>query len=375
MNQAVDSAACRSPDAATRASGVRRRVVQSCLARLLRAIDAKLCRPGALPAHGIHRILVCRPNHRLGNTVLISPLLCEIEVLYPGAEVDIVGSGGAAHVLFSTRFQVRRVMSFPRRIARHLWTSFSLVRELRRDTYDLAIDACVGSTSARLLLGAARARYKVGFAATAAGNGALRAYDEGRPHHLAKRGVFLLRTAYAGPTGSGWPALVVGLSDAELQRGRCALESILGNAARRPVLGIFANATGAKRHAQAWWIAFVAALRTQRPDLVIVDVLAEHGRSQLPGANASFYSRDLRKLASVLAGMQGFVSADCGVMHLAAAVGVPTLGLFALSNSAKYAPYGAANKAIDTGGMDGTQAARVASGWVQRAVASLQVSS
>ena len=31
------------------------------------------------------RIVVLRPNHRLGNTVLLTPLICELEARFPGA--------------------------------------------------------------------------------------------------------------------------------------------------------------------------------------------------------------------------------------------------------------------------------------------------
>jgi heptosyltransferase-3 len=34
----------------------------------------------------VARILVIRPNHRLGNQLLLTPLLQEIEKLYPAAK-------------------------------------------------------------------------------------------------------------------------------------------------------------------------------------------------------------------------------------------------------------------------------------------------
>lgn len=328
----------------------------------------RLCQPGELPVHGIHRVLVCRPNHRLGNMVLISPLLREIETLYPGAEIDIVSAGCAAQVLYGPRFQVRRIVNFPRRAVHHPLLAAQLVHELRGNTYDLAIDPCAGSGSGRLALRVCRARYKVGFP-TAESDGPWSA----GPEHLAQRSVFLLRTAYAGTTETEWPTLDVPLSPSDMQRGACALANILGRdgckAGAQPVIGIFGNATGSKRLPESWWEAFTTALRARRPDIRIVEVLAEHGRSQLPGVTASFYTRDLHKLASVLANMRGFVSADCGVMHLAAAVGTPTLGLFTQSNRSKYTPYGPGNEGVDVAaGDDGTHTAPCVAGWVDRAV-------
>jgi hypothetical protein len=43
--------------------------------RLFRSVENSLCTPSTLPARGIHRILIYRPNHRLGHAVLISPFI------------------------------------------------------------------------------------------------------------------------------------------------------------------------------------------------------------------------------------------------------------------------------------------------------------
>lgn len=334
-----------------RARNMGRRLVGFCLRQILDRIDAGLCPPGQLPAHGIHRVLILRPNHRLGNAVLISPLLDEIEARYPGAEIDMVSAGCAARDLFSSRFQVRRIICLPRRIVRHLLASVLCLRSMRATRYDLVIDPCVASHSGHLLLGVAKARYKVGFASSDTFD-ALREDQPDVPDHLAKRGVYALRKALADDTCPPWPVLDVRLTSNELKQGQAALDRILARSEdttgrRHPVLGVFANATGNKRLSEAWWGALIAQLEEVRPDVRIVNILAAHGQSQLPNAQASFYTSDLRKLGAVLANMQGFVSADCGVMHLAAAVGAPTLGLFARTNRSKYTPYGHRNDGLD----------------------------
>ncbi|MCC6171571.1 MAG: hypothetical protein IT481_06025 [Gammaproteobacteria bacterium] len=48
------------------------------------------------------RIAVIRPNHRLGNNLLLTPLLGAIEDCLPGAEVEVVTGGGAAAERCST---------------------------------------------------------------------------------------------------------------------------------------------------------------------------------------------------------------------------------------------------------------------------------
>nr|WP_239556935.1 glycosyltransferase family 9 protein [Dyella flava] len=58
--------------------------------------------------------------------------------------------------------------------------------------------------------------------------------------------------------------------------------------------------------------------------------------SRYPG----YYSSDLRKIASVLSGLAVYISADCGIMHLACASDVPTMGIFTVTNAGEWGPYG-----------------------------------
>lgn len=340
----------------------RRKLVAHSFGRLFRRVGGGLCEPGGLPTYGIHRVLVCRPNHRLGNTVLLSPLIEEIEALYPGAEIDIVGSDAAAS-LYASRFQVHTVFTLPRRIARHLIFTAKLLSELRSASYDLAIDACHGSQSGRLVLALVKARFKLGFPESTV-NPLSAWHDLAWPVHLAHRGVFLLRTAYAGATNPIYPPLDIGLSTQEKDQATAILARLCESASTtpRPIVGIFTNATGAKRYSEAWWIQFLRTFQELCPHVQVVDLVAAHGCSHLGERFVPFYTQNLRRLAAMIAGMQGFISADCGVMHLAAASGTPTLGLFCMTDPAKYAPYGGSDTAMVTRDLDpiaiGTAAAR-----------------
>ncbi|MBB6189292.1 glycosyltransferase family 9 protein [Rhodanobacter sp. MP7CTX1] len=345
----------------------RRRFIASCFGRLFGTVKRGLCEPGQLPTRGIHRVLICRPNHRLGNAILISPLLAEVEALYPGAEIDLVTGGNAAQNVFTNRFQIRQIFSLPQKIARHLFFTVGLLRQLRRNSYDLAIDACDGSQSGRLLLAMVKARYKLGLPdGLRSGESAWNHLPW--PEYFGHRGVFLLRMAYAGKIDRAYPSPNIRLSEQEQQQAGKALAAVLGESVQRsrtqPVVGIFANATGAKRYSAAWWVEFVIALQTLRPDVRIVDLVAEHGQTQLGGNFPSYYTRDLRRLASVIANMDAFISADCGVMHLAVAAGTPTLGLFSVTCAVKYGPCGQTHTAVGTNTLSAAEVARVAAEWL-----------
>lgn len=244
----------------------RRRLVAAAFQRRFRRAGSGLCGPGELPVHGIHRVLLCRPNHRLGNAVLLSPLIREIETLYPGAEIDILASD-AAVALFAHRFRVRKVFAVPGRAARHLLRTIGLLHEMRRSHYDLAIDTSLGSQSGRLALAWAKSRYKLGFPDP---HDARYAAWQGQvwPEHHAQRAVFLLRSAYAGTIADpAFPPLDVGLTAQERVEASQVLSALCCKPGTQlqPVLGIFTNATGAKRLDEAWWTAFVAAFRAEVP--------------------------------------------------------------------------------------------------------------
>src|SRR5690348_18413935 len=64
-------------------------------------------------------ILICRPNTRLGNTLLMTPLLEEIEATLPSARVEILTACPAAHEVFREFPSVRRVHQLPFRGVRH----------------------------------------------------------------------------------------------------------------------------------------------------------------------------------------------------------------------------------------------------------------
>ena len=63
----------------------------------------------------IKRILICRPNHRLGNLLLITPLLQEVIETFPSAKIDLFVKGGIAPSLFLNYSNIGRIIQLPRR--------------------------------------------------------------------------------------------------------------------------------------------------------------------------------------------------------------------------------------------------------------------
>jgi ADP-heptose:LPS heptosyltransferase len=316
-------------------------------------------KPGGLPLAGIQRVLVCRPNHRLGNTLLTTPLIAELERRYPGAEVDVLGAGAAASSVFGGYAGIMGdVHVLDRRAIRHPLATWRTLRALRSKRYDLVIDAASGSSSGRLVTAMVRARYRVRVCPIAGG----------APMHLAVRPVHALRLALGVTMDDAVPPLDLRLSDLERANGRATLDRVLkaGAPGDAPVLAIFPNATGAKRYGQGWWEAFLAELERAAGPFRIIELVAADGASRVDNRYPTYFTSDPRKLAALIDAAGLYVSADCGVMHLAAATTAQAIGLFATTDPSRYAPYGPRNTALWTADDGPAAVARRAAALIQR---------
>lgn len=316
-----------------------RRRAAAWLARLLIAPSRNLVGEGELPAAGIQRILVCRPNHRLGNTLLLTPLLIEIERRFPGAEVDVLSAGPAASAVFRGFDIVGDCTSLDRRAVRRPLATFRALRTLRSRRYDLVIDAAAGSSSGRAASSLAKARFQLRTDSMPL---------DGVGMHLAARPVHALRWALGVPPEAAVPPLDVRLSDTERRAGHDALARVLRGANDRglPVMAIFPNATGSKRLPAEWWGDFTNQLLNLYGDACIVELVSADGLSRLGGGRPTYYTSDPRKLAAFIEATGVYISTDCGVMHLAAATSAITIGIFGPTDPARYAPYGRGNTAV-----------------------------
>lgn len=326
---------------------LRRHVTHAVTRGLLRRPPTGSSAPSGVRSTDVRRVLVCRPNHRLGNLVLLTPLIRELQHRLPAAEVDIVLAGGNNAALFSTFRNVGHVYVLSRRLVHHPLQTLGIARQIRHARYDLIIDPCEGSQSSHWLVAYAHAPHVISVPDDASGANAAQ-----MPRHMAQRPVCLLRRAIAlraGPGAALYPPLDLNLTPDEQLRGQQILRTLVPAGAQLPnVIGVFADATGTKRYPEAWWDALLRSLRQRLADTVIVEIAPPDGRSRLSAQLPAFFSPNIREVAAVISQMTCFISADCGVMHLACASGVSTFGLFSVTDMPKYAPYGAHNAGIDT---------------------------
>lgn len=309
------------------------------------------CRP--LPRDAIRRILLCRPNHRLGNLLFLTPALAEIEVCFPNATVDILAQGQGVHALYSGFGNLGRVFELPRNGFHKPSHYLRAIHTVWRERYDLVVDPEFRSRSARFITNRCRTRYRLGFSGSGDATRLTHAFPPPGPAgHMARRAIYLLRRAVDeahATMDEPYPELDVRLSAAERAWGLRAVADTIGPqcAARGPVITLFANATGAKRFPSAWWQQLTGRLRELEPHAALLEILPPDSAARSHLNLPSYQSDDLRRVAAVLGSTTLFVSADCGVLHLACASGIPrVIGLFSVSDERLYGPVGNGRRSI-----------------------------
>ncbi|HTF16976.1 MAG TPA: glycosyltransferase family 9 protein [Chryseolinea sp.] len=297
---------------------------------------------GMIDRSRVKRVLISRPNHRLGNQLLLTPLIQELSNRFPGCTIDLFVKGHAGPIIFQNYVEVDRIMKLERKPFNHFLNYLRGWTQLQTSSYDLVINVVHNSSSGRIATQFARGRLKLFCEEDPA---LLALYPDAV--HMAKYPVYYLRKYLpVDDTHGAVPRVDLKLSAAELRAGATKLHEIVPGV--RKSISIFTYATGDKIYGTDWWEKFYVALQAAFPQHNIVEVLPVENVSQLNFKAPSFYSKDIREICGFIANTDVFIGADSGMMHLASASLTPTLGLFAITKSDVYAPYGGGSQAVNT---------------------------
>lgn len=259
-------------------------------------------------------------SSRIGDAVLSTGLLGHLLEQNPGAEVT-VAAGSLAAPLFQHVPGLTRLIAVEKRPYKGHW--LSLWRQVGLQRWDLVVDL--------------RASFITRFLFTRA------AITVGRADQSVPRVVELARAA--GLVEPPAPRLWLGAED------EAAADRLLASAR-----GFLALAPTANWPAKQWpaerFVALAKALTDPGGLLagmpVVVFGAAKERDMAAPLLAANFSGglidlvgqTPLLPAAAALKRARLFVGNDSGLMHMAAAVGTPTLGLFGPSSRARYAPWG-----------------------------------
>lgn len=300
---------------------------------------------GKIDASQIKKVLISRPNHRLGNLLLITPLVQEVTQTFPNCTIDIFVKGNVAPIIFENYTNMGEIIRLPKKHFDELLAYLKGWISLRKNQYDLAINVEQNSSSGRLSIKMARSKYKF--------FGGMDEEDQSKYDnygHIAKQPVYNLRNYLAQfgiqNNNNAVPSLLIKLSDSELNAAKEVLDQLVP--ADKKTISIFTFATGSKCYSVAWWEVFYERLLKEFPDYNILEVLPVENVSQIGFKAPSFYSKDIREITAFFSNTAVFIGADSGMMHLASAAQIPTVGLFSVTGVDKYKPYNPGSCAIHT---------------------------
>lgn len=300
---------------------------------------------GELHISEIKKVLIIRPNHRLGNQLLLTPLVQEVINTFEGCEIDLFVKGGVAHPVFENYTQINKIIKLPKKPFNNLFQYAKSWISIKQKSYDLVINGDKNSSSGRLLTQMAKAKIKV-FGDV--NEGIRSTYTD--HEHISKYPIYNLRHYLTklglNNTDKGIPVLDIKLSDLEILNGKNILKNIVKN--DKKTICIYTNATGNKCYSEDWWETFYSRLKIEYSDYNIIEMLPIENISKINFKAPHFYSKDLREMGAIINNTSIFIAADNGVMHLASATLTPCIGFFSITNPNIYGPYGNGSVALHT---------------------------
>ena len=304
----------------------------------------------------IKRILICRPNQRLGNLLLITPLVQEITTTFPECKIDLFVKGTLAPIVLKNYENINFIFELPKKPFKTLLEYFQVWVKMRKQQYDIVINVDINSSSGKLATQFANSKYKFYGDAIDDIQHNYKDYE-----HIAKYPIYNFRS-YLTHLGvekneNPIPYLNLKLSTQEISEGKKLLDEIITN--NKKTICIFTFATGDKCYSESWWENFYDQLKKEYSNYNIIEVLPVENVSQISFKAPTFYSKDIRQIGSLLANTELFIGADSGIMHLASAAHIPTVGLFSSTNVNKYQPYNKNSVAINTNNSDSKECIKI----------------
>ena len=323
------------------------RGLEHALKRWLHALLRKLLKapPPQDPARleSVRKILLLRPNFRIGNTLTSTPLIAAMRARFPGAQLDYFGADTTAFLL--ENLPLDSVFRMSRSFILRPWAYVRLLGDLRRRKYDLAVAVGNGSFSDMICMRALNARYRMGSGQWAEGTCNILVDSIGRCHAYD---VPVAMARVLGVDCRDKPAYAVSREERDKALARMAEIGLAVSYSVAPFLALFVGGHKHKRWPLECWEDLVRKLRSVSPQARILVFLGpeESAMGKAMRANPLFSGipvvdpLPLRDFAAMLQQARLVVAPDTGPMHLAVALDVPTIAVLNSKKSLSYAPRG-----------------------------------
>ncbi|MEO6163726.1 MAG: glycosyltransferase family 9 protein [Candidatus Binatia bacterium] len=275
----------------------------------------------------------------MGNAILATPAILLFRQNFPNARMDFVG-GSAAKALF-TNLPIDHFYSVYHNYLKASWSYLALLRQIRAQKYDLAVDVSGSSTAmGSFLVGASGARLRAGLA------GKWDRWFNLRLPRSGARNKYDSMTHLVGAMGLKsdvcYPQVV--LSPDDLAIGRQRFSTMFGES-EAPVVGIFVGGRKArgKRWAKENFLKLALKLNGRGANVIIFigpeeRELFPYFRGEVGDRTKVVFEPDLRRFAALIASCNVFVACDSGPVHLACALRIRTVAIFLHKNLDRWSP-------------------------------------
>jgi lipopolysaccharide heptosyltransferase I len=294
------------------------------------------------------RILICRLSH-IGDCILTLPMLCALRANFPDAHIAWIVETPTDQLL-RTHSALDQLIVVRRRWLKSVAEIRRVRRELREMEFDIALDP-QGLTKSASCAWLSGARRRIGFARGAGRELSPWLNNElvrpGRTHLVEKSLELLV------PLGIDRPRVCFDVP--VYAEARESIESYVarfhlgcGFALINPGAGWPSKQWPAVRFGE---LARRLGQRHRLPSVVVWAGAQERALAETVVARSGGHAllapaTSLQELAELCRAASLFVSSDSGPLHLAAAVGVPCVGLYGPTRPADCGPYGRGNVSV-----------------------------
>lgn len=280
----------------------------------------------------IKKILCIKPRG-IGDIILSTIVLENLSSFFTNAQIDYLTEEFAKDAV-STHPLVTKVLTYKREDS-----LISVVKKIRNEKYDIVFDLYSNPRTAQITF-LSGAKYRIGYSY----RGRKYAYniksEVGRGEtHSAEHNLELLRVL-------GVPIISKRINYLLINESKEFAKSFLNNIITKEFLiGIIqSGGWDSKRCPKEKWVEIIESLSEK----INCNVLILWGPEDFDDANFIKNNvnnsilapeTDLKQLAGLISQCNLIISNDSGPMHLSAALGVPTIGLFGPTDPKKHGPY------------------------------------
>jgi len=307
----------------------------------------------AVPLHPAPERILVKEVNWLGDLVMSLPALRAVRRAFPDARLSVLVKEELASFFDGARWLDEVIAYRLGRSLRGLADRRYVVAEIRARRFDLAI-LFPRSFESAFWAALARVPRRVGFAAD--GRGLMLTHKTARPaalfrDHQVNDYLYLLRHTLGI---EGDPAAIApDVHDAHRAAMREWLAANRRSSGRLIALAVAAAYGPAKEWPAARYSALVDRLAERHDaECVLVGSPGERARCELVasgsrhGALIAAGQTSVGQAVALLALCNGLAGNDSGAMHVAAALGIPTVGIFASTDPQRTGPRGARARAL-----------------------------